>query len=68
MQLTAGVNCLLILPSNFSTVEKIILFIARFRPIPMASDATSTSYPLSGVLNNRAWSFLESGGKPPLCS
>ena len=65
-RLTDENNFLFILPSYFSTVEKIILLIDKFNPIPIASDATRTSYPESGALNSRACSFLASGGRPPL--
>ena len=65
-RLTDENNFLFILPSYFSTVEKIILLIDKFNPIPIASDATRTSYPESGALNNLACSFLASGGRPPL--
>ena len=65
-RLTDEYNFLLALPSYFSKVEKMILLIDKFNPIPIASDATRTSYPDSGALNNRACSFLASGGRPPL--
>ena len=41
--LTAGYNFLLTLPSYLSIVENTILFIDRFKPIPIASEATKTS-------------------------
>mmetsp|Transcript_4710 Transcript_4710/g.16424 ORF Transcript_4710/g.16424 Transcript_4710/m.16424 type:complete len:309 (+) Transcript_4710:667-1593(+) len=58
---SATTNC----PVNFSSVEKIVLLMLRFSPIPMASDATSTSNPLSLSLNSAACAFRLSGGSAP---
>ncbi|KAH3661333.1 hypothetical protein OGAPHI_006740 [Ogataea philodendri] len=50
-------------PSYFSRVVKTTLLIFKFNPIPIASDATTTSYFPS--LNNRASSERVSGGRAP---
>lgn len=53
-------------PSNFSSAEKTILRMDKLRPIPIASDATRTSYLEVPELNSFACSRRVSGGKLPL--